>query len=204
MSKIVNKVRVIAEFPGYEIGDILILNPNTGVFNFAKVTKEDGEVTDVLDAFDNLAAGITDSIKQSFTKKDVILYLDDYFADISIYKLRTPRELDERVHELKAHMDRIKEDDTFDELDREEAMTVWQNMIWEYEWILGRKDMYYTTTSPSEDNKPMDDEIENTFIDLPVDELLGDFIDGNALEAEKTIKYTEDDTDNPTEDRKDS
>lgn len=193
MSKIVNKVRVTTEFPGYEIGDVLILNPNTGVFNFAKTTKEDGEPSDILNAFDGVAARITDSIKQSFTKSDVILYLDDYFEDISIYKMRTHKEMKERAHELQAHINRIKEDDTFEQLDKEEAITVWQNMLWEYEWILGRKEMYYTTSSPNKGAT-----IEQTLDELPMDIFLEDFIDGNALEQEKN------DTDTITEDRKDS
>jgi hypothetical protein len=207
MSKIVNKVRVMAEFPGYEIGDVLLLNPATGVFNFMKTTTEDGLVSDnLLKGFDTVAFNLTDSVKQSFTKRDVILYLDEYFEDISIYKIRPPRELEERVHELKAHMARIKEDDTFDELDREEAITVWQNMLWEYEWILGRKDMY----NAPEVTSPMD-EVENTFQDLPVDMLLGEFIDGNQLEFDKEqakevakYKLDENDTDAATEGREDS
>ena len=199
MSKIVNKVRVKAEFPGYEIGDVLILNPSTGVFNFAKTTTEGEATPSALSAFDGVAARITDSIKQSFTKRDVMLYLDEYFEDISVYKIRTPREMEERIYELRSHMERIKEDTTFDELDREEAVTVWQNMLWEYEWILGRKEMYYTTTSPDRGGT-----IEQTLSEeLPMDNFLEnfiseDYIDGNALEAEK------DDKDSITEDRKDS
>lgn len=209
MSKIVNKVRVIADFPGYEIGDVLILNPSTGVFNYTKSTKEDEEVSDVLNAFDGIAARITDSIKQSFTKSDVLLYLEEYFQDISIYKIRTPREMEERVHELTAHMERIKEDDTFNELDKEEAITVWQNMLWEYEWILGRKELYYTTSS-SKTGATIDQIVENG---LPTDMFSEeDFIDGNALEEKKytgdNIVYDdnliEDDEDPITEDRTDS
>jgi len=196
MSKIVNKVRVRAEFPGYELGDVLVLNPSTGVFNFAKTTTEDGEISNnILKGFDTVAARITDSIKQSFTKRDVMLYLDEYFEDISVYKIRTPREMEERMYELQMHMDRIKNDSTFDELDKEEAITVWQNMIWEYEWLLGRKEMYYSTKSP-DTGATIDQIVENG---LPADMYSEeDFIDGNALEAIKN------DTDTVTEDREDS
>lgn len=207
MSKIVNKVRVIAEFPGYEIGDVLILNPNTGNFNFVRPAKDDS-VSDVLNAFDGVAASLTDSIKTAFTKSDVLLYLDDHFQDISIYKMRTLREMEERVYELSAHMKRIKEDDTFNELDKEEAITVWQNMLWEYEWILGRKELYYTTSSPNKGAT-----IEQTLDEVPADMFLeDDFIDGNALEVEREAnakaraekEYLEDDEDSPTEDRDNS
>jgi hypothetical protein len=218
MSKIVNKVRVIADFPGYEVGDVLILNTNTGVFNYAKSAQEaNGEVSDVLNAFDGVAARLTDSIKQSFTKSDILLYLEEYFEDISIYKMRTPREMEERVHELSAHMKRIKEDDTFNELDKEEAITVWQNMLWEYEWILGRKELYYTTSSPNK-GATIEQTLEHEGALLTNNEEITTmmeedfFIDGNALEVEREAnakaraekEYLEDDEDSPTEDRTDS
>ncbi len=190
-NRTINKVRVIVDFPGYKEGDVLELDPKAGVFHFTNVTMEDGAKGD---AFDVFAARITGDIKPSITKKEILSYMDSIFEDISTYKVRSFIELGERMEEIKAQMKRIEEDETMDHLNTTEALTVWQNMLWEYEWIMGMRDLYHFTVadSCSETESNQDVAIEN----LPIDGILANWVDGNELEkqndeANDSDKYRE-------------
>lgn len=176
-NKTTNKVRVIVSFPGYKEGDVLELDSDAGLFHFTNVTKEDGAKGD---AFDVFAARITGDIKPSITKKEVLSYMGTLFEDISTYKVRTYGELDRRVDEIKAQMKRVEEDETINHLDTQEALTVWQNMLWEYEWIMGMRELYFSNYATTvKDNVEQDAVIE----ELPKN-ITGSYIDGNALEEQ--------------------
>ena len=187
MKNKLNKVRVMGDFPGYSEGDILELDPNSGLFHFTAVTLDDGSIGD---AFDNLSAVMADDPKQSIAKKEVTAYLGILFADISTYRIRTLQEINTRIDEIRSHIETLKaESETLSHLNKKEALTVWQNMLWEYEWILGSMDLYTfnTTTSTAADYAVTQDPIiENLHT--------SDYIDGNKLEQE-------DETDPINEDR---
>lgn len=183
MSKKINKVRVLVDFPGYKKGDVLELDSKAGVFHFTNVTMEDGSVGD---AFDVFAARITGEIKPSITKKEVELYLGTLFEDISIYKVRSYREFQIRIDEIKSFLKRLEDPDTLVgvNLNRKEAITVLQNILWEYEWIMGGCEMYgINIEKTTTDEKPYIDEDYSDRIPTEYDP--GDFIDGNELERQQ-------------------
>lgn len=178
-NKTINKVRVIVGFPGYKVGDVLELDPGTGLFHFIGVTKEDGVKGD---AFDVFAAELVDEIRSSITKKEILFYMDDIFEDISTYKVRSFRELERRIDEIKALTERLEEDASLfpeDEFNQKEALTVWQNMLWEYEWIMGMRELYFNNCDANPEKALLtdNDQISNLVKD-------DSFIDGNALEEE--------------------
>jgi len=176
MNNKVNRVKVVKDFPGYKEGDVLELDSSTGVFHFINTTTEDGLKGD---AFDLVTAEITGEIKPPITKKEVSLYLGTLFEDVSIYKVRSYRELQNRVEELKATIDRLKDEDAIfgTNLDRDEALTVWQNMLWEYEWIMGERELYGIVPDGVPTFNTTTEEAK-----LPDGDFQG-FIDGNAEEA---------------------
>lgn len=187
-NKKINKVRVIVDFPGYKVGDVLQLDPVLGVFHFINTTKEDGMKGD---AFDIFASKLTD-MKPSLSKVEVMSYIGTLFEDVSTYKVRSAGELGRRMDEIKSLIDRLEDDNTIfgEGLDRKEALTVWQNMLWEYEWIMGMRDLYnhemdYSSKSSSNEAFVTDNE--------QIDSLVKDnsFIDGNVLEEEQNESNTD-------------
>lgn len=182
-NKTINKVRVTMDFPGYKEGDILELDSNAGLFHFTNTTQEDGAKGD---SFDIFAARITGEIKPSITKKEILSYMGTLFADISTYKVRSYGELNMRIDEIKAQMQRVENDETINTIDTSEALTVWQNMLWEYEWIMGMRDLYHFTTPTNWDYTDPTGEpkevIRENQEQIPDGDFQG-FIDGNALES---------------------
>jgi len=72
MNERVNKVKVIKEFPGYEVGDVLVLDKNSGIFGYEyNVNEEDSGLEALFDAIS--------THKGTVSKKNVIANLNIYF-----------------------------------------------------------------------------------------------------------------------------
>ena len=122
----IKKVEVIQEFPGYAVGDQLELNPG-GTFAFI------GNVEDAdKDAFTIIEAVMTYN-KPAIYKRYVMDHMNSYFKDVTDYSMRSTEELYKRINELKLWLSTYKDDGT--------AQTVWQNLVWELEWVLGKRNI---------------------------------------------------------------
>jgi len=116
--KHVNKVKVIKEFPGFRVDTELVLDPVNGLF------REEDEGLE----------GLLLENKPALSKQQVLNYLGTYFEDASEYEAKSEEEIKRRIQALKDYIKTYKEDSRYDE-----AVTVWQNMIWELEWVLGKR-----------------------------------------------------------------
>lgn len=134
-TKRVNKVKVIKEFPGFEIGDILALDVDNGVFGYEYNVEEDDNGLEAL--FDAISTH-----KGTISKKDILANLNIYFEDITECKIRSEEEIKEHMNELQKAIDEAKEGkEIVNEKERDIAITVWQNLLWENEWFLGKRDI---------------------------------------------------------------
>lgn len=135
--KHVEKVKVISPFPGFMSGDILILDKGTGIFNFA-YNNEEASTEDAIDMLSNYL----NSYKPAISKEDVIKNLGTYFEDISHYQAKDVDQIKSRIKDLKSYIEMYRNKDNLSEElieDRDTAITVWQNLIWELEWVLGMR-----------------------------------------------------------------
>lgn len=120
----IRQVEVIKEFPGYNVGDQLDLDP-MGNYNFV------GNVEDSdRDAF-SIIESVLISNKPALSKKEVMQHIGSYFKDITIYDVVSIPDIEKRINDLKNWIVEYKDDDV--------ALTVWQNLIWELEWVLGKR-----------------------------------------------------------------
>ncbi len=179
-NKTINRVRVKVSFPGYRKGDILELDPNAGLFNFISTTLEDGTKGD---AFDVIASELAGEGRSPLNKQEVLAYMGAIFEDISTYKIRSFRELERRIDEIKALTEKLEEDASLfpeDDFNQKEALTVWHNMLWEYEWIMGMRELYFNNTST--DNGTKDEIARADQNQIPEGDSCTGVIDGNDLE----------------------
>ena len=132
MDKQLNKVMVVAAFPGYEVNDVLIKNSENGLFEYSYNTEKEN-------AIDSLYKSISEN-KPVLSLKDIVANMQ-FFANISDYIPKTKEEVEEQIDELNRAIglkhDEIGDKDT--NPDDAEALTVWQNMIWVLEWSLGKR-----------------------------------------------------------------
>lgn len=134
-TKRVSKVKVIKEFPGFEIGDVLALDANNGIFGYEYNVDEDDNGLEAL--FDAISTH-----KGTISKKDVESNLGTYFENITEYKMRSKEEVREHMIELEAAIKEAKEGKSIvSEKEKDIAITVWQNLLWENEWFLGKRDI---------------------------------------------------------------
>lgn len=152
MSKIVNKVKVVKAFPGFEVGDILTLNTTTGLFEYS-YEYDSAKQADALDEVDRLFL----SYHSSISKSVVLNNLNEYFIDLSTYSMQPTSAIEGRIasfykaiEEAKAELADLnkaepEENDEFNDyvdsrtIELEESITVWQNIIWFGEWVLGKR-----------------------------------------------------------------
>jgi len=135
--KHVEKVKVIKPFPGYQVDDVLMLDKDNGLFNYGYNNGEDKDDTLV-----DTLAGYLNRYKGSLSKDDVLDNMGTYFEDISEYKAKNLDQIKSRINDLKSYIEMYKNKDNLSEELKEEknkAITVWQNMIWELEWVLGMR-----------------------------------------------------------------
>src|SRR6056297_15868 len=133
MNKI-DRIKVITKFPGFEIGDVLVLDSSTGFFVFSYNESEEVNGTEAIT--DYLAED-----KPKLTKKEV---LDNfgYFENITQYVMKDPEEVRRRIESLRGYLNAYKNKGSMEggkEDERKKAMTVWQNLIYELEWVLGKR-----------------------------------------------------------------
>ncbi len=134
-TKRVNKVKVIKEFPGFEIGDVLKLDANNGIFGYEYNVNEDDNGLDAL--FDAISTH-----KGTISKKDVESNLDIYFEDITEYKMRSKEEVYNHMKELEDAIKEAKKGGSIvNKKEKDIAITVWQNLLWENEWFLGKRNI---------------------------------------------------------------
>ena len=138
-SRFLNKVKVVESFPGFKEGDVLSLNKSTGLFQYLY-----NELEEDNSPLKNIYSELTE-YKPSLSKDHI---LDDmsYFQDISEYETKSKDWMEERMLELKKFITNIDADSKEgllpESVDVKEAKTVWQNLIWEYETILGMRRQY--------------------------------------------------------------
>lgn len=135
--RFINKVKVIKSFPGYDEGNILIKDKSTGLFRFdgESYNKNINSLTEVV--FSKIVGNDI-----SLTKKQILDNME-YFEDISDYEMKDKEWVLERIEELKIYireLDKDVEDDVVSvDVDVKESRAVWQNIIWEYETLLGMR-----------------------------------------------------------------
>jgi len=135
MNTRVNKVRVIKEFPGYEVGDVLVLDKDNGIFGYEYNANEEDSGLEAL--FDAISTH-----KGTVSKKDVETNLGIYFEDITEYEVRSREEVEEHMAELESAIKEAKEGKQIvSDKERDIAITVWQNLLWENEWFLGKRNI---------------------------------------------------------------
>lgn len=135
--KHVEKVKVISSFPGFMYGDILTLNKDTGIFYFT-YNNEEASTEDAIDMLSNYL----NSYKPAISKEDVIKNLGTYFEDVSQYQAMSVDQIKSRIETLKGYIEMYRNKDNLPEEligDRDTAITVWQNLIWELELVLGMR-----------------------------------------------------------------
>ena len=141
-NRFINKVLVIESFPGFIEGDVLGLNTENGLFEYLYNDKAEASGSD--NALNNIYKELAE-YKPSLSKEHI---LDDmsYFQDISEYETKSKDWMEERMLELKKFITNIDADSKEgllpESVDVKEAKTVWQNLIWEYETILGMRRQY--------------------------------------------------------------
>ena len=142
-NRILNKVKVRKDFPGFDEGDVLERNSSNGLFEFSHNNKKaiEGEASNLNSVIDNVVQEILGGTI-SLTKEQVLRNMD-YFLDISNYQMQSKDWVIARVEELKDYIKNIEIDELAEILpsnvDVKESKTVWQNMIWEYEAFLGMR-----------------------------------------------------------------
>ena len=135
-SRFLNKVKVVESFPGFKEGDVLSLNKSTGLFQYLY-----NELEEDNSPLKNIYSELTE-YKPSLSKDHI---LDDmsYFMDISEYEMKDKVWVEERIAELKDYMMKMdmdsKEGILPEDVNVHEAKTVWQNLIWELETVLGMR-----------------------------------------------------------------
>ena len=141
----INKVQVHKEFPGFDEGDVLILNKDTGLFEFSHNDSpiayghlsQDDTNTAVDSVFNAIAKH-----KPTLSKENIVRYMN-YFYDISEYEMRDKQWVLDRVEQLKTFIRDLEIDEKNEVLpesvNAKESKTVWQNVIWEYETLLGMR-----------------------------------------------------------------
>jgi len=135
--KHVEKVEVISKFPGFIEGDILYLDRDTGKFNYVYNNSDQLE-SDALSMLSNAL----DVYRPALSKESIVNNLGTYFKDISDYQAKNVDEIKSRINDLKDYISAYKSKGNLSEeadKDRDVAITVWQNMIWELEWVLGMR-----------------------------------------------------------------
>jgi hypothetical protein len=120
----IKQVEVIQEFPGYKVGDQLELNP-LGNYDFVGNAADSDR-----DAF-SIIESVLVSNKPVLSKKEVMQHMGSYFKDTTNYSIRSKEDINKRISELTHWLNEYKEDGV--------ALTVWQNLIWELEWVLGKR-----------------------------------------------------------------
>jgi hypothetical protein len=134
--RFLNKVRVIQEFPGFDIDDVLILNKTTGLFEYSNKLLINNDI------INNVYNAITDH-KPMLSKKHISEHFDYYFEDISEYQMKDKDWVLERIERLKTFIKDLEIDEKNEAIpesvDVKESKTVWQNVIWEYETLLGMR-----------------------------------------------------------------
>ena len=134
--RFINKVLVTSSFPGFVEGDILSLNTENGLFEYLYNDKSEESTT--IDAVYNQLAEYKPSLSKQHILNDM-----SYFQDISEYEPKSKDWMENRMSELKKFITNIDEDSKEGLLSElvnvKEAKTVWQNLIWEYETILGMR-----------------------------------------------------------------
>ena len=136
----IKEVKVKTKFPGYKVGDVLIKNSVSGMFEYAY------NDADTNMAIGNAFKAITESNQSSLSYDDIVSNFD-YFEDITKYEVKSPSEISDKIKEFSKYITDIKADDkaglflgSVNKPDVKEAITVWQNMIWLLEWTLGQRD----------------------------------------------------------------
>lgn len=122
----INRVEVIQEFPGYKVGDVLELNP-LGNFDFVGNVEDNG-----IDAF-SIIESVLVVAKPVLSKRDIAAYLGVYFKDTTDYAMKSKEAITKRINELNHWLNEYKDDGV--------ALTVWQNLVWELEWVLGKRNI---------------------------------------------------------------
>lgn len=135
--KKINTVKVIKEFPGFKVNDVLKLDNKVGLFKYAyNDNDKDGE--DAFTAlFDDLATH-----HASLSKKVIVDNLGTYFEDASEYSIRSREDVEKRIAEYEHALRELDNGNigVLQGMDKTEARTAWQNLIWENEWFLGRRE----------------------------------------------------------------
>jgi len=131
--KQINRVLVVAKFPGFDVNDVLVKNKVSGLFEYAY---NDGMDKDP--ALDSLYKSISES-KPLLSLKDITESMV-FFADISEYHRKEVSEVEDQIVELnRAITLKNEEKEENPDLSVKEAVTVWQNMVWVLEWSLGKR-----------------------------------------------------------------
>ena len=117
-----NKVKVIKEFPGIPVGTELTLN--NGKYEY------ENNSHDTIVDFDYESYKST-STSISLSSDTVKTYLGDFFEDITSYNVKSKEEIVKQLNRYKILFKKAKE------LEDETGMTVYQNLVWILEWILG-------------------------------------------------------------------
>ena len=137
---IINKVSVIKEFPGANVGDIFEINQD-GLFDYTYNSFNNEEDNAVEAIYGQLTVH-----KPTLSKSDVISNLGTFFVDISEFKMKSREWIEDRIAELKGYITKIDEDNkeglVSKDVNISEAKTVWQNNIWELETVLGKRTLY--------------------------------------------------------------
>ena len=137
---IINKVSVIKEFPGANVGDIFEINQD-GLFDYTYNSFNNEEDNAVEAIYGHLTVH-----KPTLSKSDVISNLGTFFVDISEFKMKSREWIEDRIAELKGYIIKIDEDNkeglVSKDVNISEAKTVWQNNIWELETVLGKRTLY--------------------------------------------------------------
>ena len=135
--KKINTVRVIKEFPGFKVNDVLKLDNKVGLFKYVYNDNEETTEDAFVALFDDLAVH-----HASLSKKVVVDNLGTYFEDASEYSMRSREEVELRIAEYEHALRELDEgkDGILQGMKEKEARTAWQNLIWENEWFLGRRE----------------------------------------------------------------
>lgn len=141
----IKKVLVEIPFPFYEHGDVLKLNEETGMFEYAfNETKRPMDVEvekHSLDVVNKTSSAISDKQKPNIPKKEVVKNLG-YFTDLTGYEPKNTKDIEERISTYRDYVSYLKNKNT-DLMNKQDRIEVDYNielnsrLIEDLEWVLG-------------------------------------------------------------------
>jgi hypothetical protein len=134
MSRQVDTVRVVGDFPGFKQGDILQRYYDNSFI--------------LLGVDENDEYFLEADISWRLSEEEVLKHLGTFFQDVTTYEMRSREEVEDAIVKVKESIENERYD--------YDAVLVWKNLLYCLEWVVGRRE--YQIPSANENVQKEDKE----------------------------------------------